>query len=232
MNASLITDILRRAVPDAAVEAAASTDMPTVFVDREHVLDVGRVLRDDPALQFVFLADVTAVDRLPREPRFELVYHLACLGDSYRPPSRLAPEEALRRPGPPSRPSISEPSATADLPTPAPARRLRVKVRVPGADPRAPSVTSLWPTAGWPEREVFDLFGITFDGHSDLRRILMPDDWEGFPLRKDSPVQIRKETQSWQPIELSAEEFAENIRAQRERATKLSREGRPVNPEP
>jgi NADH-quinone oxidoreductase subunit C len=62
--------------------------------------------------------------------------------------------------------------------------RLRVKVGVPEGDARVPSVTSMFPTAEWHERETYDMFGITFDGHPDLRRILMPDDWEGHPLRK------------------------------------------------
>jgi NADH-quinone oxidoreductase subunit C len=63
--------------------------------------------------------------------------------------------------------------------------RLRVKVGVSGDDPRVPSVVGLFPTANWFEREVFDLFGVTFDGHPRLTRILMPDDWDGHPLRKD-----------------------------------------------
>ncbi len=67
--------------------------------------------------------------------------------------------------------------------------RLRLKVRVAGADCVVPSVTSVWPTANWHERENYDLFGIRFEGHPDLRRILMPDDWEGYPLRKDYPVE-------------------------------------------
>ena len=67
-------------------------------------------------------------------------------------------------------------------------RRIRLKVRVDNGQ-AVPTVTDLWPTANWHEREVYDLLGVTFEGHPDLRRILTPDDWEGHPLRKDYPVE-------------------------------------------
>jgi NADH-quinone oxidoreductase subunit C len=66
--------------------------------------------------------------------------------------------------------------------------RLRVKVGLPQDDPRVPSVTSRFPTADWHEREVYDFFGIEFTGHPDLRRILLPDGWDGWPLRKDEEL--------------------------------------------
>ena len=66
--------------------------------------------------------------------------------------------------------------------------RVRIKLRVPTDAPNVPSVTPDWPTADHQEREVFDMFGVVFDGHPDLRRILMPEDYEGFPQRRDFPV--------------------------------------------
>ena len=97
-------------------------------------------------------------------------------------------------------------------------KRLRVKVRVPGGDPVAPSVSSVWPAAAWSEREAYDLFGIHFTDHPDLRRILMPEDWEGFPLRKDYPVQINQRVKTYEPLQVSQEQFVANLEATRERA--------------
>ena len=188
-----VIDALRQAFPGAAFEAGTATDMPTVVVERDRIVDVCRHLRDDPALQFALLVEVTAVDRLPAEPRFEVVYHLVCVGAAYAQPAGAAP-----------------------------ARRLRLKVRLAGDDPRVPSVVPVFPGANWLEREVFDLFGIAFEGHPDLRRLLMPEDWEGFPLRKDYAVQIRKDATSWEPVQLSIEEFTQAIRAERERAERAS----------
>ena len=66
--------------------------------------------------------------------------------------------------------------------------RLRLKVLLNEDDPHAPTVTGVWRTANWHERETFDMFGVIFDGHPDLRRILLPDDWQGHALRKDFPL--------------------------------------------
>ena len=97
-------------------------------------------------------------------------------------------------------------------------RRLRVKVRVPGEDPRVPSLMNLWKAADWAERELWDMFGIRVDGHPDLRRILMPEDWDGHPQRRDYPVQIKQPVKVYEPLQVSEEEFVANIQASRDRS--------------
>ena len=67
--------------------------------------------------------------------------------------------------------------------------KIRLRTRVSGADPVVDSMVPVWPGAGWMEREIYDLMGIRFNGHPDLRRILLPDDWEGHPLRRDYPTE-------------------------------------------
>ena len=120
-----------------------------LVVRREDVVGVLALLRDAPEWGFRLLSDLSATDWLPREPRFDVNYHLYSFETG---------------------------------------ERLRVKVRMPGDDARVPSVTGVWPAADWMEREVYDLMGIVFTGHPDLRRILMPDEWVGHPLRKDYPT--------------------------------------------
>jgi NADH-quinone oxidoreductase subunit C len=98
----------------------------------------------------------------------------------------------------------------ADVPA-----RLRVKVRADGRDPHLPSVAGIWPSAGFLEREVWDLFGIVFDGHPDLRRLLTADGWEGHPLRKDYPVQVDVPVRFDAPTQVTEEQFRETIRKDR-----------------
>ena len=92
-------------------------------------------------------------------------------------------DESARRPGQ----SYPDYSMVYSLLSFEPARRLRLKVPLRGDDPVTESITDIWASANWYEREVFDMFGIRFEGHENLRRILMPHDWEGYPLRKNHP---------------------------------------------
>ena len=98
----------------------------------------------------------------------------------------------------------------------APHRRARVRLKVQvHTDETVPTVSEIWNGAGWPERELFDLFGIVFEGHPDLRRLMMPEDWEGHPLRKDYPVQVRKDAQTFMPLQVTEEEFKANMERDR-----------------
>ncbi len=137
-------------LPGALQAAKFDRDELTLWIDPLHLIEALKLLRTTASTNFTALADLTAVDWLPAEPRFEVVYSLL----SYQ-----------RR------------------------ERIRVKVKINGADPAVDSVTALWLGAAPFEREVFDLFGIRFHGHPDLRRIMLPDEWEGHPLRKDYPVE-------------------------------------------
>jgi len=180
--------LLRDALPDVTVEPVPAPDQPTLVVPAAAMAEVARVLRTHPQLRYHVLAELTAVDLWPVEPRFEVVYHFVCLG-----------AHAL---------------GEADAPAPA---RLRVKVRVGGHEAEVPSITATYPNADWYEREVYDLFGVLFHGHPDLRRILMPDDWEGHPARKDYPVQITTPVDVGMPLQVTEEEFLRNVAQQRER---------------
>ena len=146
------TELLSQQFGDGVVEVTRSCGQASVVLQPHLIRDACRLLRDAPGLRYNFLVDVTAVDWLEREPRFDVVYHLLSL----------------------------ETRAT-----------IRLKVRV-GTDeevPEVPSVVPVWDAANFYEREVFDLFGIRFTDHPDLRRILMPSDWVGYPLRKDYPTE-------------------------------------------
>ena len=192
MTAEQIIESLSRTVAAAGLEPIASADgMPTIVVPREALVDTARALRDTPELRFALLADIAAVDYHPREPRYELTYLLASLGVA----------------------------GFGDTP-----KRLRLKVRVEGGpggnDARVPTVSGVWPAANWAEREVWDFFGVHFDTHPDIRRLLMPDDWEGHPLRKDYPVQINQPVRTTWPLQVSSEQFVANIEASREKARK------------
>jgi len=108
---------------------------------------------------FTMLLDIGGVDYPQRKPRFDVVYHLLKM------PIRKA---SLKEVGTP--------------------QRYRLLCGVPEERTILPTATDLWRSADWAEREIYDLFGLTFEGHPDMRRIQMPNDWEGYPLRKDYPL--------------------------------------------
>jgi NADH-quinone oxidoreductase subunit C len=177
MDKTALIEALPTALPGVAVEVVPSIDpQATVYVPREQIREALQALRDRDELRFDVLLEMAAVDYLPREPRFEVVYLL--LSTVHR-------------------------------------QRLRVKVRLPGEGPSLPTACGIWPGATWLEREVWDLFGIVFDGHPDLRRLLLPEDWEGYPLRKDYPVQIRMVPRTGEPLQVTEEEFRANVEKDR-----------------
>ncbi|MFF3751312.1 NADH-quinone oxidoreductase subunit C [Streptomyces sp. NPDC002018] len=138
-------------VPENAIEkTVVDRDEITFHIAREHLVQVARTLRDDPALRFELCTGVSGV-HFPGDKGRELhaVYHLRSLTHG---------------------------------------RLIRLEVSAPDADPHVPSLVAVYPTNDWHERETYDFFGLIFDGHPALTRIMMPDDWQGFPQRKDYPL--------------------------------------------
>ena len=142
-----------------------------LICDPAQIREVLAWLRDTPGQEYTFLASVHGVDYLPAEPRFGVHYELL----------NMARVERIR--------------VRAMLDDPARHEPHRPRTRSGGADgpvsdelPEIPTVSDEWPTADHQEREVYDFFGIVFTGHPDLRRILMPEDYVGWPQRRDFPV--------------------------------------------
>ena len=153
MDASVTLKKLTERFPDSIIETHSHRGNDTVVVKKEDILDICTYLRDDEALLYNFMMDLTAVDYLGKEPRFEVVYHLYSLKFN---------------------------------------KRVRIKARVSESDCSIDSVVPVWIGADWFEREVFDLYGITFKGHPELRRILLYEGFQGHPLRKDYPIKQRQ----------------------------------------
>ncbi len=128
-------------------------DLHTVVVDKDKIAEVCHFLRDDPKLRFNYLSDVCGVDYFPKDPRFEVVYHLYSIPFKYR---------------------------------------IRLKCRLNEGE-RVPTVVGIWKTANWHERETYDMYGIVFEGHPDLRRIYLSEEFEGYPMRKDYPLKGYKD---------------------------------------
>lgn len=163
MKADQIAELLESEFADKITGKNLENVDPWVEVEASALLDVCRFLRDDERLQFNALQCISGVDYLEPDPKkakraaFDPHFEVVYHLSSYPQRHRLTLKVILPR----------------------------WKGDQPGQLPEVPSVTSLWSTADWHEREVFDLSGVHFTGHPNLRRILCPEDWVGHPLRKD-----------------------------------------------
>jgi NADH-quinone oxidoreductase subunit C len=169
------------ALGDRVVECRSFRGDDRIHVAREHILEVGEILRDDIELAFDLLLDITAIDYLGQPDDFEKKPEI---WDQERPVLRRQPASRHQLVLPPRGPHprfavVYHLTSTTLL------HRLRIKCRVPEDDPTIASLTPVWPGANWLERETYDLYGIQFTGHPDLRRIYLNEEFVGHPLRKD-----------------------------------------------
>ena len=188
MNPGL-ADTVRARFPQHAIGAHHYRGQETVVLKRDGLLDVARFLRDDPAMRFDFLMDLSAVDYLKfgtslssapaRTTPSPLPYYMTPKPDA-EPWERLVSNNEFRF------------EVVYHFYSGVHHHRLRVKVPVPVSDAAVASLTGLWASANWYEREAWDMFGIRFTGHPDLRRLLMYEAFQGHPLRKDYPATKRQ----------------------------------------
>lgn len=187
--AQKVLDALKAAHP-AAIELTESLAGDEIaWVKRDELLAVATWLRDDPAMLFDAPVFVTCVDRLDWRP----------VSTTGLPLTAQAWNE--------SKPRFE---IVYQLRSHKHRHRLRIKVAVPEHDPRCPSLATLWPAFDWQERETFDMYGIRFDGHPDLRRIYLYEEFVGYPLRKDYPKEkrqplVRRDDLPINPIKSTAE---------------------------
>ena len=185
MNTSLI-----KAVSDRFPAAVSATHTyrgdQTVVLRPEFLLEIAQFLKEDPALQMNLLVDVTAVDysafgKSPAPAFF------ASSGVAVKPSTQIPDEDPW--PGPPEKARFAVVYHFYSMHH---KHRLRLVVPVPESETELTSLTPLWAGADWLEREVWDMYGIRFSGHPNLKRILMYKEFEGYPLRKDYPVNKRQ----------------------------------------
>ncbi len=187
MNTSSLIESVTKRFPDYVLASHAYRGDATVVLRPESLLEMARFLKEDPALQMNFLVDVTAVDYSAfgkgPAPAF-----FASSGVTVSPGLQIPDPDPW--PGPPDAARFAVVYHFYSM-----AKKHRLRLQVPLEDETSPevdSLVSLWPGANWLEREVWDMFGIGFRGHPDLKRILMYEGFEGHPLRKDYPVKKRQ----------------------------------------
>jgi NADH-quinone oxidoreductase subunit C len=189
MNAASLIQSVTDRVRDAVKASHAYRGDATVLISRDYLLEVARMLKEDPAFQMNFLMDLTAVDYSAFGTKPSPAF-FASSGVAVRPSAEIPDQDPW--PGPLRAARFVVVYHLFSLPL---KHRLRVEVpieEVDGADPEVDSVTPFWAGADWLEREVWDMFGIRFRGHPNLKRILMYEEFVGHPLRKDYAVNKRQ----------------------------------------
>ena len=185
MNNSELIESVKSHFPDAVLSSHSYRGDATVTLREKSLVEIARFLKEDPAFQMNLLVDVSAVDYSTfgkrRAPAF-----FASSGVAVRPDPQIPDEDPW--PGPPN----TRFTVVYHFYSIAHKHRLRLVVPVEESTAEVDSLSSLWPAANWLEREVWDMFGITFRGHPDLKRILMYEGFEGHPLRKDYAVKRRQ----------------------------------------
>jgi len=192
MNDAALIQAVKDRFPEAVKASHSYRGDATVFLRREFLLEVARTLKEDPAFQMNFLMDLTAVDFSSFGTKASPAF-FASSGVAVSPPPEIPDPDPW--PGPPGPERYVVVYHFFSLPL---KHRLRLEVpvgevgEVDEAAPEVDSLTSLWAGADWLEREVWDMFGIRFRGHPNLKRILMYAEFVGHPLRKDFPVNKRQ----------------------------------------
>ena len=179
----LLRGEIERDAPGAVLATSFDRGQAALIADPERILDVLRWLRDTPGQRYTILSSLHVADYLPAEPRFGVHYELLNRDRAERLRVKAMLSDPAAAGGAVGGPAAEEALATAGgggtaATGPASARSL----------PSIDSCTTLFPTANFQEREAFDFFGIEFRGHPDLTRILLPEDYVGWPQRRDFPV--------------------------------------------
>ncbi len=196
-----LTKVLKEKFRDGIQETPQTSDMLTFQVSEDRLKEVLHFLKTEATPKFLRLDDLTAIDESARRGLQSYVAYSGTVaneisgGESTRPLRQAYPDYTL----------------VYHLLSFTPPTRLRLKVGLTGKNPATETITDLWPSSNWYEREVYDMFGIRFEGHPNLRRILNAHDWENHPLRKDIPGRAtqmapytRRDAQEHQPLDAGA----------------------------
>ena len=142
-------NLLKSRLNNFKIEYTDVNGTPALYINKEDILEVCKILKEDGSLKFNSCVDAVSVDRFEKKNRFEMIYNLVSIDNN---------------------------------------ERLFIKIRLDSKNPEMESLIPVWKSANWYEREAYDLMGINFLNHTDLRRMYMPENYEYHPLRKDFPL--------------------------------------------